>query len=422
MKKIILLVALFLNMSFGYSQVFNVIKKDCNITFVNVSTSKVWYSYDLYQAVIVWSQASDPNFTIGDNQRTNTFAKGQVINFSGIPIIIDSFYSWKMQCIDLHKGGGGGSSYYLYSENYDAGSFYPSTVTGLNAESIGVGNNVSGDYSTTIGEGNTASGNTSIAFGKGNIASGDYSTTFGEGNTASGNTSIAFGKGNIASGDYSTTFGNKTTASGDLATSFGNESEASGNLSFVCGDKVFAPSYGEIAFGLGTTIYTPLSDNLAEETDRLFNIGNGDGSLAQPTSDAFTVLKNAKVGIDIDNFETTTSLSKLQVNGVVSTSISTINSNTALDSTNITSVILVDNKYNKVDIILPNPATMFFNGMTGRITIKSTIEYNVSKLVTIFPFGAELIDNASSFVFTTNYESIELVTDGIDWWIVSNNN
>jgi len=394
MKKIILLVALFLNMSFGYSQVFNVIKKDCNITFVNVSTSKVWYSYDLYQAVIVWSQASDPNFTIGDNQRTNTFAKGQVINFSGIPIIIDSFYSWKMQCIDLHKGGGGGSSYYLYSENYDAGSFYPSTVTGLNAESIGVGNNVSGDYSTTIGEGNTASGNTSIAFGKGNIASGDYSTTFG----------------------------NKTTASGDLATSFGNESEASGNLSFVCGDKVFAPSYGEIAFGLGTTIYTPLSDNLAEETDRLFNIGNGDGSLAQPTSDAFTVLKNAKVGIDIDNFETTTSLSKLQVNGVISTSISTINSNTALDSTNITSVILVDNKYNKVDIILPNPATMFFNGMTGRITIKSTIEYNVSKLVTIFPFGAELIDNASSFVFRTNYESIELVTDGKDWWIVSNNN
>jgi hypothetical protein len=272
---------------------------------------------------------------------------------------------------------GGGGSYYLYSENYDSATFIPQSATGLN----------------------------SIAMGGGD-------------SRATGDFSITFGTENLSSGIISTSFGNKTIASGDLATSFGNESEASGNLSFVCGDKVFAPSYGEIAFGLGTTIYTPLSDNLAEETDRLFNIGNGDGSLAQPNSDAFTVLKNAKVGIDIDNFETTTSLSKLQVNGVVSTSISTINSNTALDSTNITSVILVDNKSYSVDIILPDSSEMIFNGMTGRITIKSTNAYNVLRLITILPFGGELIDNASSFVFTTDYESIELVTDSKDWWII----
>jgi hypothetical protein len=81
-------------------------------------------------------------------------------------------------------------------------------------------------------------------------------------------------------------------------------------------------------------------------------------------------------------------------------------------------VILVDNTSYSVDIILPDLSEMFFNGMTGRITIKNTSAYNVLNLVTILPFGGELIDDASSFVFTTDYESIELVTDGKDWWII----
>jgi hypothetical protein len=259
----------------------------------------------------------------------------------------------------VNNGGGGGGSYYLYSENYDSATFYPSTVTGLNAVSIGVANTASGDYSTTIGGGNTASGEVSISIGTGNIAS---------------------GKSSMATG-YETT----------------------------------AKSYVETSFGFQNTDYTPISDIAFEPTDRLIVVGNGgSGNL----SDACTILKNAKVGIDIDNFETTTSLSKLQVNGVVSTSISTINSNTALDSTNITSVILVDNTSYSVDIILPDLSEMFFNGMTGRITIKNTSAYNVLNLVTILPFGGELIDDASSFVFTTDYESIELVTDGKDWWII----
>jgi|LakMenEpi03Oct11_1017367.scaffolds.fasta_scaffold01073_1 hypothetical protein len=227
---------------------------------------------------------------------------------------------------------GGGGSYYLYSENYDAGTFTPQSAAGLN----------------------------SIAMS---------------------------GLGAIASGDYSTAMGTETTAK----------------------------SFSETSLGSLNTDYTPISATSFEPTDRLLVVGNG-GS-GNP-SDAFTILKNGKTAIGIDNFETTTSLSKLQVNGVVSTSISTINSNTALDSTNITSVILVDNKSYSVDIILPDSSEMIFNGMTGRITIKSTNAYNVLRLITILPFGGELIDNASSFVFTTDYESIELVTDSKDWWII----
>jgi hypothetical protein len=185
---------------------------------------------------------------------------------------------------------GGGGSYYLYSENYDAGSFTPQAATGLNSIAMG-------------GAGAVASGNYSLAFGAGAVASEDFS--------------ISFGNENLSSGKISTSFGNKTVSSGDLSTTFGNESEASGWLGFACGNKVFAPSYGEIGFGLGTTIYTPLSNTSAEETDRLFNVGNGDNSLAQPNSDAFTILKNGKCGIDIDNFETTISDAKLQVNGYI---------------------------------------------------------------------------------------------------------
>ena len=130
-------------------------------------------------------------------------------------------------------------------------------------------------------------------------------------------------------------------------------------------------------------------------------------------------MKNGKTGIDIDNFETTTSNAKLQVNGLIATTISVIRNNTLLDNTNTTSIILVDNSANSVEIVLPDPATMFFNGMSAKITIKSTSDYNVLALLTILPSGAELIDNASSLIFTLSRQSVDLVTDGVDWYIVN---
>lgn len=279
----------------------------------------------------------------------------------------------------INNGGGGGGSYYLYSENYDSGTFAPQSATGLN----------------------------SVAMGGGSA-------------TSSGQLAMSWGSNTEASGIASTAFGGNTNANGIASTAFGENTNAVGNNSTAFGFGTSAESYFETSIGSNTTPYTPISTSSFEANDRLFIIGNGDGG-GGVNADAFTILKNAKVGIDIDNFETTTSLSKLQVNGVVSTSISTINTDITLDETNIKSIILVNNGANSVDITLPDPTTMHVNmggRMSARLTIKSTATYNASRLVTILPFGGDLIDGAGSFVFSTDYESIELVTDGTDWYIL----
>ena len=165
---------------------------------------------------------------------------------------------------------GGGGSYYLYSENYDASSFIPQAATGLNSIAMG-------------GTGAVASGDFSLAFGSGGTASEKYSIVMGSG-TASGRSSISMGSG-TASGDFSTAMGNTT----------------------------FANSFSETALGTLNTDYIPNSTDTFDSTDRLLVVGNGDVF----QSDALTILKNGKCGIDIDNFEITISDAKLQVNGYI---------------------------------------------------------------------------------------------------------
>jgi hypothetical protein len=255
--------------------------------------------------------------------------------------------------------GGGGGSYYLYNENYDSGTFESSIVSGLNSVSIGGGNTSSSTYSTVIGY--------------------------------------------------------QSISSGEVATAIGITVEASGNASIAGGWGINSKSVGETSFGIYNTTYTPISVSTPEPTDRIFNIGNGISSGAG-TSDAVTVLKNAKVGVDIDNFETTTSLSKLQVNGIVSTSISTINSNIILTSSNITSVTLINNSANSINIKLPNPASLFFSGMSGRLSFKLATNDSATFPVEIKPFSTETIDGLTNYIFTTGFGSIDLVTNGTNWY------
>jgi hypothetical protein len=104
MKKILLLSILLFSLIIVKAQAFTINKTNCNFNFINYGNSKIWYSYDLYQAVITYNPALDSKqFIISDNHRSNTFTITQIINFTDIPIIIDSFYSWKTQCIDFHK-------------------------------------------------------------------------------------------------------------------------------------------------------------------------------------------------------------------------------------------------------------------------------------------------------------------------------
>ena len=195
---------------------------------------------------------------------------------------------------------GGDSSYYLYSENYDAVSFTPQIATGLNSIAMGGGGAIaSGDNSFSVGNQTVSSGVYSFSFGDRSTASGDYSIVLGRTSNTTDVGAISIGTSANANNEFSISIGNSTTANGLSSTSIGN--------------TTIAESYVETAFGFSNTTYIPISDSTFELTDRLLVVGNGDTT----QSDALTILKNAKVGIDIDNFETTISNAKLQVNGYI---------------------------------------------------------------------------------------------------------
>lgn len=150
----------------------------------------------------------------------------------------------------------------------------------------------------------------------------------------------------------------------------GRGNNAKGSYSIVGGASNVAQSVAEISLGLFGTLYTPQYPNaytfngtwvndLALSKDRLFNIGNGkapsnfnfaadvvNGLPSAIRSDAFTILKNGQVGIDIDNFETNTSTAKLQINGGIKLSAqSTALSGNSCDNTNRGQIIFVEDNF-----------------------------------------------------------------------------
>ena len=135
------------------------------------------------------------------------------------------------------------------------------------------------------GWGGNASGEVSTVFGMNNIADGDLSTVFGESNEATGNKSTAFGYENHVDGYMGTVFGRRNYSTGDLATAFGREN--------------FARSYAETTFGYFGSDYTALDTASMNSFDRLFSIGNGNGS----GHNAYTLWKDGSFAYNDDNFQ-----------------------------------------------------------------------------------------------------------------------
>ncbi len=133
-----------------------------------------------------------------------------------------------------------------------------------------------------------------------NVTSGEDAVAIGSNNIASGRSAIALGQGDgiesdgaSASGDYSLALGSNSHASALGASALGYGSTAQGIYSAAVGFGAKAYSYKEVAFGAIPTYYTPGSTSSWVSTDRLFNVGNGNGS----GSDALTILKNGNIGI-----------------------------------------------------------------------------------------------------------------------------
>ncbi len=159
--------------------------------------------------------------------------------------------------------------------------------------------------------------------------SGGASTTKG----ATGNFSTALGGFTIASGDNSTAMRTSTEASGVASTAMGLSTEAPGLASTAMGVSTTASSYGSTAIGRDNVGGGNASTWV--ETDKLFEIGNGNFL----THNAFTVLKNGKVGIS-----TPTPTVQLQITGGVDASLSNGSGYLVIGNETANNIVIDDNE------------------------------------------------------------------------------
>ena len=190
------------------------------------------------------------------------------------------------------------------------------TASGKFSAALGYHNTASGYISSALGYGNTASDFCSAAIGHSCTSSKDYSFASGDRTASTGIASTAMGMLTTASQNYATSLGYHTTASGLSAlatghyskasgyysTAFGYYTEATGVFSNASGYYTISPGVYSSANGKNTRSQSFCSFavgryNLDEgdsanwvETDPLFTVGNGTGSLNR--SNAFEVKKN----------------------------------------------------------------------------------------------------------------------------------
>lgn len=163
--------------------------------------------------------------------------------------------------------------------NPNKSAFRAGTIDGTQWNDVNIGNN-----STALGNNTMASGNQSIAFGDGAIASGEFSIAGGQLTQATAPHAIALGNEALA------------TAENAIALASG---EALANYAVSAGRGTRAYSYSEVSIGLFNRAYAPNSTTTFDGEDRIFNVGNGTGNGNR--SDAFTILKNGKVGFGNGN-------------------------------------------------------------------------------------------------------------------------
>lgn len=213
-------------------------------------------------------------------------------------------------------------------------------ASGDSSIALGEGSIASGNISVAIGENAEASSGTSIAIGSGSIASSGNAIALGQDAQAISGSSIALGRDAIASsassmaigrdalanGSHAIAIGRDAIASGAQAIGIGSFSDASGSQSITLGFtnaatstfamamgtfttasgtnattlglETTAPSFAETTVGMYSTDYTPTSNILFVDSDRVFSVGNGQSTTLR--SNAMTILKNGNIGIGID--------------------------------------------------------------------------------------------------------------------------
>ncbi len=169
-----------------------------------------------------------------------------------------------------------------------------SSATKEGAIALGLFNVASGQRSFAIGSNSTASGTNSTALGVSAVAIGPSSLATGQSTFAFGNTSVTMGGLTTADGIYSSAMGYSSRAWADYSSVFGYHTNATGEISTAFGDNTLARAVGSFSIGRYNTDSNPIS-NWAQDTDKLFEVGNGLSVLER--SNALTLLRNGNMTI-----------------------------------------------------------------------------------------------------------------------------
>ncbi len=170
--------------------------------------------------------------------------------------------------------------------------------SGLASSALGEFTEASGTRSFAVGSRTEAIGVNSFAAGEETNASGLNSTTMGFATAASGNSSVALGNSTDANGSNSVAIGFLTRANATNSSSMGHSTEANGINSTAMGEGTRARAYSSLSIGQFNDSIISSSQITWLTTDPVFIIGNGTSNAAR--SNAFTVLKNAKTGINTE--------------------------------------------------------------------------------------------------------------------------
>ncbi|BDD05651.1 hypothetical protein [Aureibacter tunicatorum] len=151
-----------------------------------------------------------------------------------------------------------------------------------------------GDYSFTIGKETVADGDHSFAGGYRSKSKGTYSFAIGAYSSANGYSSLAAGYGSVTNSSYSFATGYYTRA-GYAALSSGWRALSNAHISMAQGYETQSNSYSAAVFGRYNVGSTSADKYNWVDSNTIFEIGIG--SSANARENAFTVLKNGKIGI-----------------------------------------------------------------------------------------------------------------------------
>ena len=164
--------------------------------------------------------------------------------------------------------------------------------------SIALGHSVLASYTGSVAMGiRTQSRNfASTALGYNTQADGEYSLAAGYESKATGQIATAIGGTNMATGFFSTAIGSNNTVSVTSAMALGNANNVTGVEGIAIGANLRTKARASFVAGWYNDTTDFPDPTFVAPTDRLFQVGNGNGFLAT-RSNALTILRNGNTGI-----------------------------------------------------------------------------------------------------------------------------